>query len=41
MASRQPKHMNELYASSRGRLSKRGLDLATIRDIAENLHQVA
>src|SRR5258707_8449377 len=37
MASKQLKLMNDLYASIKERLSKPGLDLATIRDIAENL----
>jgi monoterpene epsilon-lactone hydrolase len=41
MASQQLKHMNELYASIKERGSKPGLDLATIRDIAENLHLAA
>ena len=41
MASEQLKHMNELYASIKDRVSKPGLDLATIRDIVENLHLVA
>ena len=38
MASEQQKQMNELYASIKERVSKPGLDLATIRDIIENLH---
>jgi len=38
MASAQTKQMNELYASIKERVSKPGLDLATIRDIMENLH---
>jgi monoterpene epsilon-lactone hydrolase len=33
--------MNELYASIKERVSKPGLDLATIRDIMENLHLAA
>ena len=41
MASEQLKHMNELYASIKDRVSKPGLDLATIRDIVENLHLAA
>src|SRR6266436_824879 len=41
MASQQLKHMNELYASIKERVSKPGLDLATIRDIAESLHVAA
>ncbi len=41
MASQQLKHMNELYASIKERVSKPGLDLATIRDIAESLHLAA
>jgi hypothetical protein len=38
MASKQLKHMNELYASIKERYSKPDIDLATIRDIVENLH---
>ena len=38
MASKQLKHMNELYASIKERVSKPNLDLATTRDILENLH---
>ena len=41
MASEQQKQMNELYASIKERVSKPGLDLATIRDIMENLHLAA
>ena len=41
MASAQAKQMNELYASIKERVSKPGLDLATIRDIMENLHLAA
>ena len=41
MASAQTKQMNELYASIKERVSKPGLDLATIRDIMENLHLAA
>jgi epsilon-lactone hydrolase len=41
MASEQLKHMNELYASIKERFSKPNLDLATIRDIVENLHLAA
>jgi acetyl esterase/lipase len=35
------KQMNELYRSIKERASKPGLDLATIRDIVENLHLAA
>jgi len=38
MASTQLKLMNDLYASIKERTSKPGLDLATNRDIVENLH---
>jgi acetyl esterase/lipase len=38
MASEQLKHMTELYASIKERRSKPDIDLATIRDIVENLH---
>jgi len=38
MASKQLKHMNDLYASIKERVSTPGLDLATNRDIVENLH---
>jgi acetyl esterase/lipase len=38
MASKQLKRMNELHTSIKERMSKPGLDLATIRDIVENLH---
>jgi len=41
MASPQLKHMNELYASIKERVSKPDIDLATIRDIVENLHLAA
>ena len=41
MASKQLEHMNELYASIKERISKPNLDLATIRDIVENLHLAA
>jgi hypothetical protein len=41
MASHQLKHMNELYASINERLSKPDIDLATIRNLAENLHLAA
>jgi epsilon-lactone hydrolase len=41
MASEQQKQMNELYASIKERVWKPGLDLATIRDIIENLHLAA
>ena len=41
MASKQLKHMNELYASIKERVSKPNLDLATNRDIVENLHLAA
>jgi monoterpene epsilon-lactone hydrolase len=41
MASKQLKHMNELYTSIKERMSKPGLDLATNRDIVENLHLAA
>src|SRR3979409_2410353 len=41
MASKQLKRMNELYASIKERASKPGLDLATNRDIVENLHLAA
>jgi acetyl esterase/lipase len=41
MASEQMKHMNELYASIKERVSKSALDLATNRDIVENLHLAA
>ena len=41
MASQQLKHMNELYASIKERVSKPDIDLATIRDIVENLHLAA
>ena len=38
MASEQSKHLVELYASIKKRISKPGIDLATRRDIVENLH---
>jgi monoterpene epsilon-lactone hydrolase len=41
MASKQLKLMDELYASIKERLSKPGFDLATTRDILENLHLAA
>jgi acetyl esterase/lipase len=41
VASKQLKHMNELYASIKERYSKPDIDLATIRDIVENLHLAA
>jgi acetyl esterase/lipase len=41
MASKQLKLMNDLYASIKERMSKPDLDLATNRDIAENLHLAA
>ena len=41
MASQQLKHMNELYASIKERVSKPDIDLATTRDIVENLHLAA
>jgi acetyl esterase/lipase len=41
MASKQLKLMNDLYASIRERVSKPGLDLATNRDIVENLSLAA
>ena len=41
MASKQMKQMNELYRSIKDRVSKPGLDLATNRDIVENLHLAA
>jgi len=41
MASEHLKHMNELYASIKERISKPNLDLATTRDIVENLHLAA
>jgi len=41
MASQQLKHMNELYASIKERVSKPDIDLATTRDIVENLHLTA
>jgi monoterpene epsilon-lactone hydrolase len=41
MASEQLKDMNELYASIKERVSKPDIDLATRRDIVENLHLAA
>ena len=41
MASKQLKLMNDLYASITQRLSKPDVDLATTRDIVENLHLAA
>jgi monoterpene epsilon-lactone hydrolase len=41
MASKQLKHMTELYASIKERVSKPDMDLATNRDIVENLHLAA
>jgi hypothetical protein len=41
MASKRMKNMNEIYRSIKERLLKRGLDLATTRDIVENLHLAA
>src|SRR5438046_9762832 len=41
MASKQLKLMNELYASIKQRMTKPGLDLATNRDIVENLSLAA
>jgi hypothetical protein len=41
MASKQLKLMNDLYASIKERVSKPSLDLATNRDIVENLHLAA
>jgi len=41
MASKQMKQMNELYRSIKERVSKPGLDLATNRDIVENLSLAA
>ena len=41
MASEQSKYLVELYASIKERVSKPDLDLATNRDIVENLHLVA
>jgi monoterpene epsilon-lactone hydrolase len=41
MASKQLKQMNELYASIKERMSKPNVDLATNRDIVENLHLAA
>src|SRR6266481_7305599 len=41
MASPQLTHMNGLYASIKERISKPDIDLATRRDIVENLHLAA
>ncbi len=41
MASKQLKHMAELYASIKERMAKPGIDLATSRDTVENLHLAA
>jgi hypothetical protein len=41
MASKQLKQLTELFASLRERASKPDLDLATRRDILENLHVAA
>jgi acetyl esterase/lipase len=41
MASKQLNQMAELYASIKERMSKPNLDLATTRDIVENLHLAA
>src|SRR3981189_1040036 len=41
MASKQLMLMNDLYASIKERMSTPGLDLATNRDIVENLHLAA
>jgi monoterpene epsilon-lactone hydrolase len=41
VASKQLKHMNELYASIKERMSKPNLDLAMNRYIVENLHLAA
>jgi monoterpene epsilon-lactone hydrolase len=41
MASQQLTQMNELFASIKERISKPDLDLATRRDIVENLHLAA
>src|SRR6266403_2974867 len=41
MASKQMKQMNEIYASIKERVSKPGLDLATNRDIVDNLSLAA
>jgi hypothetical protein len=41
VASKQLKHMNELYASIKERLSKPNLDLAMNRDIVESLYLAA
>jgi monoterpene epsilon-lactone hydrolase len=41
VARKQLKHMNELYASIKERMSKPNLDLAMNRDIVENLHLAA
>ena len=41
MASKQMKHMTELYASIKKRVSKPDIDLTTMRDIVESLHLAA
>jgi hypothetical protein len=41
MASKQSKELTTLYASIVERMSKPCVDLATIRDILENLHLAA
>ncbi len=41
MAGKQLKDMNDLYASIKERMSSQGLDVATNRDIVENLHLAA
>ena len=41
MASEQSKYLVELYASIKERVSKPDIDLATNRDIVENLHLAA
>jgi epsilon-lactone hydrolase len=41
MASEQSKYLVELYASIKARVSKPDMDLATNRDIVENLHLAA
>jgi len=41
MASQHLTHMNELFASIKERISKPDIDLATRRDMVENLHLAA
>jgi hypothetical protein len=41
MASKQSKELTTLYASIAERMSKPDIDLATIRDVLENLHLAA